>query len=302
MPTARSVWLELRSGSLQLDGIDIVLAQSDAPRVGRWAGFGVWGGADLSLTHCTVTIEGDEVDSAVITIPTGENEVAEGVVGPEPSAALIRISESLLRSGGDLVDVAAGHRLDLELDDVVVSTGGSLVHAHGLPRGLTSEPIRISLTQVTSRTAGGLVLLESAGGEPELPVADVRVRDSILATTSKGAPLFRVDGQDTLSTLRDRIRWEGHGVAYHQINAYRRDQSAQVGSVPNIYDRSSWVVAIGTKEADPFHGDVRFLKDWDPSKPAWTLGREDVRLARDSPSPRAGADLDTIPNAPATTE
>ncbi|WP_406693378.1 serine/threonine-protein kinase [Singulisphaera sp. Ch08] len=295
-PTARSVWLELRSGSLQLEGIDIVLSEEDAPRVGRWAVFGVWGGADLSLSHCTVTVEGDEVDSAIVVVPTGEDEVEEGSVAPEPSAAVIRTTDSLLRSGGDMVDVAAGHRLELELDDVIVSTGGSLVHAHGLPRGMTSEPIRISLTQVTARTSGGLVQLESAGGEPELPIADVRVRDSILATTSKGAPLFRVDGQDALSALRDRIKWEGHGVAYHQINAYRRDQSAQVGSVPTIYDRSSWVVAIGTKEADPIHGDVKFLQDWDPDRPAWTLNRDDVRLARDSPSPRAGADLDMIPD------
>ncbi|SIO13019.1 hypothetical protein SAMN05444166_2612 [Singulisphaera sp. GP187] len=236
------------------------------------------------------------MDSAIIVIPADENEAEEGVVGAEPSAAVIRTTDSLLRSGGDVVDVAAGHRLELELDNMVVSAGGSLVHAHGLPRGVTSEPIRISLTQVTARTAGGLVQLESAGGEPELPIADVRVRDSILATTSKGAPLFRVDGQDSLSALRDRIKWEGHGVAYHQINAYRRDQSAQVGSVPTIYDRSSWVVAIGTKEADPFHGDVKFLQDWDPERTAWTLNRDDVRLARDSPSPRAGADLDTIPN------
>ncbi|SIO13037.1 serine/threonine protein kinase [Singulisphaera sp. GP187] len=43
-PTARSVWMELHSGSLQLDGIDLVLAQEDAPRIGRWAVFGVWGG------------------------------------------------------------------------------------------------------------------------------------------------------------------------------------------------------------------------------------------------------------------
>ncbi len=168
--------------------------------------------------------------------------------------------------------------------------------AHGLPRGLTAEPIRISLAQVTARTAGDSFY--SSAGEPELPVADVRVRDSILATTSKGAPLFRVDGQDSLSALRDRIKWEGQGVAYHQINAYRRDQSAQVGSVPTIYDRSSWVVAIGTKEADPIHGDVKFLQEWDPERPAWTLTREDVRLARDSPSPRAGANLDAIPSVP----
>lgn len=298
-PTARAVWMELRSGSLQLDGIDVHLAASAAPRTGRWSAFGVWGGAALTLTHCTVTLEGNDLESALITIPAAENDGEERAGGTDPTAALIRASESLLRMGGDLVDVAAGHRLELELDDVVVSTGGSLIHAHGLPRGQASEPIRVALTQVTARMAGGLIQLESAGGEPELPIADVRVRDSILATTSEGTPLVRVDGQDTLSALRDRIKWEGNGVAYHQINAYRRDQSAQVGSVPNIYDRSSWTVAVGPREADPVHGDLKFVHEWDPNRPAWSLRREDVRLARESPSPRAGADLDTIPSVPA---
>jgi hypothetical protein len=245
-----------------------------------------------------VTIEGDQAIAAAVTVPAGENEVEEGVVGPEPSAAVVRVTDCLLRSGGDLVEVAAGHRLELELNNAVVSTEGSLIHAHGMPRGLSpSDPIRLVMNRVTARTAGGLVQLESARGEPDLPVADVRVRDSILATTAQGAPLLRVDGQELLSSLRDRIRWEGHGVVYHQINAYRRDQSAQVGSVPNIYDRPSWMVAVGTKENDPVHVDVKFLQPWDPSRPAWTFRRDDARLSPESPATRAGVDLERIPSA-----
>ncbi|MHC5543661.1 serine/threonine-protein kinase, partial [Singulisphaera rosea] len=55
-PTAWSVWLELRSGSIALQGIDVILAQTDSPRQGRWAGFGVWAGAELGLIDCTVSI------------------------------------------------------------------------------------------------------------------------------------------------------------------------------------------------------------------------------------------------------
>ena len=117
--------------------------------------------------------------------------------------------------------------------------------------------------------AGGLVLLESAPDEPELPVVEVVARDSIFATTPEGAPLFRVDGQDALTSLHDRIRWEGHAVAYHQIDTYRRDQSAQPGAIPTSYDRQSWQVAVGLREASPVHGDLKFVKEWDASRPAW---------------------------------
>ncbi len=144
---------------------------------------------------------------------------------------------------------------------MVVATKWSLVHAHGLPRGQATETVKLGLNRVTARVVGGLVQLESAAGEPELPVIDVIARDSILATTSQDAPLFRVDGQDALASHRNRIRWKGSGVAYHQINAYRRDQSAQVGAVPNLFDRPSWIVVVGTKEKAPIHGDVKFLRD-----------------------------------------
>jgi serine/threonine-protein kinase len=298
-PSAWSCWIELRSGSLQLEGLDIVLPRADAPRQGRWAAFGVGAGADLSLVDCTVTVEGERATSAVVAVRAGEpgDDPARGTA----TAATVRFSRSLLRGGGDLVEVAPGRRLDLDLNDAVVSTRGSLVHAHGAPRAASPEPVRLKVVvrQVTARTAGGLVQLESAPGEPDLPVADVNARDSILATTPQGDPLFRVDGQDSLASLRDRIAWEGHGVAYHQISTYRRDQSAQVGAVPSIYDQPSWAVAVGPREASALHGDVKFLREWDASRPAWTLRVDDVRLSPDSPATGAGADPASIPEPPA---
>jgi serine/threonine-protein kinase len=298
-PTAWSAWIELRKGTLQLEGIDVVLASGDAPRPGRWAAFSAWGGTALSLTNCTVTIEGDRAVSAAVIVPAVEGDGAEdGRPAPETASADIRMTDSLLRSGGDLVEVAGGRRVVLELNNAVVSTRGSLLHARGLPRGQVVEPLQLTLRQVTARTAGGLVRLESAPDGPELPRVDVNARDSILDTIAQDTPLFRVDGQDTLAALRDRIQWEGHGVAYHEINAYRRDQTAQVGAVPKIYDRGSWNVAVGTREATPVHGDLKFLDDWDASRPAWTLRRDDVRLSPESPASSAGADLPRIPNPP----
>jgi serine/threonine protein kinase len=297
-----SSWIELHKGTLQLEGIDLLLAREDAPRAGRWAAFSVWGGTDLSLFNCTVTIEGDDVGAAVVAVSGIEGDrVDDGRAAPETASVEIRLTDGLFRSGGDLVEVSGGRRLVLELNNAVVSTRGSLLHARGLVRGQAGEPLQLTLRQVTARTAGGLVQLESSPGEPELPRADITARDSILDTTALDTPLFRIDGQDNLAALRDRIQWEGHGVAYHEINAYRRDQTAQVGAVPKIYDRGSWNVAVGTKEAAPVHGDLKFADEWDPSRPAWTLRREDVRLAPDSPAASAGADLTRIPNPPPTT-
>ena len=140
--------------------------------------------------------------------------------------------------------------------------------------------------------------LESATGEPELPVAEVSVHDSVLAGTPQGTPLLRVDGQDTLAALRDRVRWEGRNVAYHQFNTYRRDQSSQVGSVPTLYDRQSWTVAVGAGESETVHGDLKFAREWGPERGWWSFTRADAELASDSPAHGVGPDLERIPVPP----
>ena len=290
----------LHSGSLQLEGFDVILPRANAPRLGRWAAFSVWPGTYLNLVNCTVTIEGDQTTSAVVTVAPGDHEEDDAMNVPDPLAATVQASDSLFRVGGDLVDVAAGERLVLVLNDALIATAGSAVRAHGLPKGQTAERLSLTFRQVTARMGRGLILLESAQGEPELPVADINARDSIFATSPKDSPLVRVEGQDAPASMRDRIVWEGHGVGYHQISTYRRDQSAQLGSVPTLYDRPSWVVAVGSRELAAIHGDLKFLEEWDEDFPAWTIARDDARLANDSPATTAGCDIERIPVAPPT--
>jgi len=154
------------------------------------------------------------------------------------------------------------------------------------------------LRQVTARLVGGLTQLQSTPGEPELPVADVNARDSIFATTNPDAPFIRVDGQGNLDDLRGLIHWEGRSVAYHQINTYRRDQSAQPGAVPTLFDRDFWNFNLGRRDESAIHGDMKFLTEWSPDRRLWTLRPEDVRLRTDSPAAGEGSDLMHIPNPP----
>jgi serine/threonine-protein kinase len=305
-PTAWSFGIDLRAGTLHGEGIDLILARQDAPAEGRSSALGVTAGTELSLTDCTVTIEGNSngngngVASAALFAQAPEADSGKEALAAraERTPARVELTNCLLRSGGDLVEVAAGGHLLLEIGDAVVATGGSLIHANGLPRGEAVAPVKLTLRQVTARMAGGLIQLESAPGEPQLPLVEISVRDSILATNAQGTPLLQVDGQDELNALQNRIKWDGLRVAYHQINAYRRDQTAQVGTVPKIYNRPDWMVAVGPQEEAPIHGDLKFAQKWNPDQPAWLYRREDFRLAPDSPAASNGADLTRIPPAP----
>ena len=302
-------WLTVASGGLRVEGVDVILtlpanpAPGDPPR----AAFAVGPGTSLALTDCTVTIEGAGTRSAVVAVGPSEPAPAPGgdeadavPPGPPVASARIRIKDCLLRAGDDLVDVAAGRPAEIEVDNAAIAAGGALVHGHGQARGLPVGPIKVDLGQVGARLGGGLALLQSTPGRPELPQASLAAHETILTTTDPEVPLCRVDGQGDPDLLRDRIRWEGRAVAYHQIDTYRRDQSARPGVLPNTLDRESWKVAVGTREADPIHGDLKFFKPWDPARPPWALRPDDFLLQRESPAADAdiGPDPIQIPNPP----
>lgn len=154
----------------------------------------------------------------------------------------------------------------------------------------------LRLDHVSAIVKEGLVHLESAPDEPELQIAEVQAENSVLSTGFEAGPLFRVDGRDSMESLRDRIRWTGENVGYHQITAYRRDEVAQTGVRPRIYDRTDWNNFV-LKDESPVL-EVQFLNKFTPSEFAGSRTKDDFRLSPQSPLYRTGTDLKDIPNAP----
>ena len=293
--------IDLRAGSLHLDGFDIVLPRSNAPANGGWGAFSTAVSTELGLSNCSVTVEGDQLTSAVVAFsnPSSSKAIVSSPVdeknaNPQAASATVRIQDSLVRCGGDLFLAPGGTSLVLDLDNTLISSSGSLLHARGYRRAEPTESITMTLRSVTSRNLSGLVFLESSADDPNLPIAKVNVRDSIL-TTTQGGPLLRVEGQGSLSALRDQIVWEGLRVGYHQISIYRRDQSNQLGTVPNQFDRQSWMVAVGSREINAVHGDMMFHHPWDNSRPAWEFRAEDAEVDPESPASSSGPILARVP-------
>ncbi len=284
-------------GSLVVEGIDVILEEKRAPENGRWSAFAIREGTDLHLTSCSVTVEGEHPRSSLIAVRAGEDELDLGV-GLENGEALsagVRIDDCLLRGGGDTIDVAPGRRLDVAVSDALIATGGAFVHTHATAKETVSGPINIALRQVTWIGSGGLAALDAAQGETEMPPLEIVVRDSILATTSDRSPIIKISPKSPLDPLRDPIRWEGHGVAYHQVQTYRIDESPRPGEPHKVYDQAAWEMLVGSREDAPIHGDLKFLAPWPLVKKPWTIGRTDAALAPDRPAPAAGADLDRVP-------
>jgi eukaryotic-like serine/threonine-protein kinase len=295
----------VRSGSLRLEGLDLIVLDQENVRADRVAMAALLPDTELTMIDCTLTVAVRRTTASVFVVqPAAESP------GPRPSepsprrAAVIALQDCFLRSGGDAVTIAAGRELRLALSNVLVATEGSLVHAFGGPRRQPLDPaaVEVRMGQVTARVKGGLVHLESTPDEPELSSVNVTAENSILSTTAGDDPLFRLEGQDQLDQLGNKIRWEARKVAYHRIKTYRRDEIVQTGSLPRTYDRENWTRAFLPKDESPMLGDVKFLHEADATLTAWKLGLEDLRLEPGSPTAQVGPDLGKIPTPPPADE
>ena len=86
-----------------------------------------------------------------------------------------------------------------------------------------SPALKVRLDQVSALVRGGLVHLDSTGtaDEPELPFTAIEADNSILSTSGRDVPLFRLDGRDQRDDFIDKIHWSGRKVAYDRIQTYR---------------------------------------------------------------------------------
>jgi eukaryotic-like serine/threonine-protein kinase len=306
-PADWTVMLSLRSGSLHLQGIDLVVPDQETPRADKLATAGLLPGTELTMTDCTLTLAANRPGATLFAVqPQVVARIAQLADGASGPSAVIRIRDSLLRSGGEGTTVATGRKVDIQLTNVLVSTEGSLVHAVGEARpGRADSPtVKVRLDQVTALVKGGLIHLDGTKNpdEPELPFAAIEAENSILSTANRDVPLFRLDRNDQGDDLIDKIHWAGRKVAYDRIQTYRVDEIHQTAVAPKIYNRTSWSTAFLPTDESPILGVVKFLREADPSRAAWKIDRDDFRLSPGSPIAATGPDLGRIPAAPPESE
>jgi len=299
--TSWSVILNLHSGSLHIQGLDLLMPGQDpvSPRSGHQAAIGVAAGSELQVTNCTITIAGQSPIAAAVVVQPGAADNAMAARDPAVHHAKIEIRNSFLRSAGDAISVASGRTLALELHNSLVATDGSLLHALGSSQVEHGEPdLNVTIDHTLAHCRDGLVYLESTLEETELPVADITSRNSIFSTAGQ-APLFRVDGQGQIESLHDRILWNAERVAYDEITIYRRDQILQTGVSPRDFNRSDWKTAFDPRDESPVTEGPIFLKKVELRRPALSLTKDDLKLDPRSRAVDRGCDLSLIPSGPA---
>ena len=257
------------------------------------------------MTDCTLTLAANRpgrppASSVQPLIAARNSQLADGASGP---SAVIRVRDSLLRSGGEGVTVATGRKVDVQLTNVLVSTEGSLVHAVGEARsGRADSPVRQGPARPGDRARQegdwSTWTARRTPDEPELPFTAIEAENSILSTANRDVPLFRLDGHDQGDEFIDKIHWAGRKVAYDRIQTYRRDEVHQIGGSPKIYNRANWSTAFLPTDESPILGDVKFLRETDPSRAAWKIDRDDFQARSRQPDRRQRSRLEPHPRRP----
>ena len=312
----RTAWLTLQFGGLRIEGVDLILPgatgleSEEAADPRSRSAFALGSGAtDLVLADCTVTIEGEGSRSSLVAVLPAHDSFDVGPFGdlfhspfrsPTAPPARVRFHDCTLRSAGNLIDVAPGRSVELDLDHSVVATDGVLVDGHGREAGRPPGLLRVTLRRIAARMAGGLVRLESDRDHPSLPVASILASDAIIALTDAATPLIQVDGQGDLASLRDRVVWQERSVAYHGVATYRRDQTSRLGVPPTRIDRAEWVATHDPSGEGASRANLPFVNERGLAQPASAIRPEDFRLDLRSPSPDSaiGPDLFHVPDPP----
>ncbi|MBV8486973.1 MAG: hypothetical protein JO161_01720, partial [Planctomycetaceae bacterium] len=300
--TSWSVLLNLRSGSLHIQGLDLLIPgqEPESSRGGHQAAISVAAGSELVVTNCTLTVAGRSPIAAAIVVQPGAADNALAVRDSTVHRAKIEIRDSFLRSAGDAISVASGQMLALEIHNSLIATDSSLLHALGSSQVERSEPdLNVTIDHTLARCRDGLVYLEGTLEETELPIADITTRDSIYSTAGQ-APLIRVDGRGQMESLRDRILWNAERVGYDEITIYRRDQVLQTGVSPRDFNRFDWKTTFDPRDESPVTEGPFFLKKLELRQPALSLTKDELKLDPRSRALDRGCDLNLIPPAPTT--
>ncbi len=255
--TAWSVLFNLRSGSLHLQGLDLLIPDQDAeaPHGGRQAAIGVSTGSELTLNDCTITVASHSSTSAAIVVQPGTADEIPLDGERTTKNALIKIRDGFIRTAGDCISVASGRPLDLQLQNVLIGADGSLLHALGRRR--SNAPGPPSRSRSTTRWPAPGAAWSTSRAPSRRP--SFRSPASKPRARSSARP-----GRRLCSVSMVKTRWNGCTIE----SSGRLRRSPTTRSRPTAATRSSRPASLRATIADP-------------------TGQPPLTLRMNRPSPRA---------------
>jgi serine/threonine-protein kinase len=298
---ARRTWLTVEGGELELRHVDLVMDAGGATA----SLFQLRPGARLRLVDCSVTLEGPAAAGSALVCtppePVGADLEDEGEPpARRPAPVVVEVRDSLLRAGATLFLAEHAGASRVALADTVAAGSGALVQLGPAAAGDAPTDLTLDLDRSALRCAGGLLLVRPGPAPAPLPAVTVRANRSILSAPGGGEPLVRVEGQDRLDEAGAWLDWQGDGVVYDGIDVYRRDTSSTPGSVPQLFTRGDWELALAGRDRAPYHGRVSYAQGagaGDADAP-WRLRPGQLQPAADSPARDAGPDFARVPAPP----
>jgi serine/threonine-protein kinase len=311
---ARAVWVP--SGSVDLVGVDLVLAVDETAPAENWSLFSLERPDVVRMERVTITIVNPtHRPAAVFELRSAAGALMPDmpVVGAQPRAPLkVEIADSLVRGDADLFVVRHTEPARLAVDKSIVALQGSLLVARGQSESShDNSQLELRLDHVTSVLAGGLVRFDSGSMPRKLLPLQVSASNCIFSNSSS-VPLVEMTGNAPPQDFRELLSWGGQNNFYDRYTTLWLIASMEeAGARSEPWDAGAWRRWTEASETNPHFGPVVWHKRGWMVRPFAELVPADFALDHqvinnppvgvDANFKDAGADLESL-RLPATSD
>lgn len=238
----RAVWLP--SGSLDLVGVDVVLAVDEFVSADQWSLFSIERADSLRLQGVLVTLLNPrQRPAAAIELRTGAGDKMPDMPVPGTQAKPpleVEIRDSLVRGDGDLFLVRHAEPARLAVNQSVVALQGALLSARGSSESShENAQLELRLDHVTAVLAGGLVRLDSGNTPRKLLPVQVSASNSIFSNGA-ATPLIGMTGNSPPQDFHALLSWVGQNNFYDRYQTLWSIVSTEGMGRSESWDSATW--------------------------------------------------------------
>lgn len=238
----RAVWIP--SGSLDLVGVDVVLAVDETVSAEQWSLFAVERADSLRMQGVAVTLVNPrQRPVAVVELRSGAGSMMPDmpVAGTQPKPPLeIEIADSLVRGEGDLFVVRHTEPARLAVKQSAVSLAGALLTARGNSElNHENAQLELRLEHVTAVLGGGLIRLDIGNMPRKMLPLHVATSNSIFSNSST-VPLVGMTGNAPPQDFRGLLFWSGQNNFYDRYQILWSIASTEGAGRSEAWDAAAW--------------------------------------------------------------
>ncbi len=278
--------MTISGGSLDLVDVSLLMNVKSAIATDLWALISTQRAEAIRLQRVTVTVQNKvQRPAAVVEFRAGTSRMVTDMEmmnnGMMTTATTVRLADSMIRGGTDLILVKSFLSARIDLDNCLLALDGSVLKSQGsvdVPEKQTELSLR--LNQLTAALNSGLIVMEGGEAPRKLGRISVEATNNIFtrdpSPDHRPQPFVSMVSAEPPDDLLKLLAWNGQKNFYDGFESYWT-RTAQDGSRTTVWDYEEWKFRWDSNEVDPHSTIVLWKKRW-YERPFGELNPSDFEL------------------------